>query len=75
MALISSGPKVSGRCAPIFTPVQPFSLWLAVTIATAGQSSAKLREIGHRRQCQADVMHFAARAQQSEVNACLIDSE
>jgi len=23
---ISSGPKVSGRCAPIFTPVQPFSL-------------------------------------------------
>jgi hypothetical protein len=38
--VISSGPKVSGRWAPILTPVQPFSLWLAVTIATAGQSSA-----------------------------------
>ena len=31
---ISSGPKVSGRLAPIFTPVQPFSLCEAVTIAT-----------------------------------------
>jgi hypothetical protein len=35
---ISSGPKVSGRPAPIFTPVQPFSLWLAVTMATQGAS-------------------------------------
>jgi hypothetical protein len=38
--LSSSGPTDSGRAAPIFTPVQPFSLWLAVTIATAGASSA-----------------------------------
>ena len=36
--LISAGPQVSGFCAPIFTPVQPFSLWLAVTIATQGIS-------------------------------------
>ena len=35
---ISSGPKVSGWFAPIFTPVQPFSLWLAVTMATQGVS-------------------------------------
>ena len=35
---ISSGPKVSGFFAPIFTPVQPFSLWLAVTMATQGAS-------------------------------------
>ena len=38
--LISSGPKVSGRAAPIFTPVQPFSLCEAVTMATAGTSSS-----------------------------------
>ena len=31
---ISSGPWVSGGANPIFTPVQPFGLWLAVTIAT-----------------------------------------
>ncbi len=37
---ISSGPKVTGRCTPIFTPVQPLSLCEAVTIATAGTSSA-----------------------------------
>jgi hypothetical protein len=37
---IASGPKVTGRSAPIFTPVQPLSLWEAVTIATQGQSSA-----------------------------------
>ena len=37
---ISSGPKVSGRFAPIFTPVQPFSLCEAVTMATAGTSSS-----------------------------------
>ena len=37
---ISSGPKVSGGLAPILTPVQPFSLWLAVTMATQGASSA-----------------------------------
>ena len=37
---ISSGPKVTGRAAPIFTPVQPLSLCEAVTIATAGTSSA-----------------------------------
>ena len=36
--LISSGPKVSGRFAPIFTPVQPLSLWDAVTMATHGTS-------------------------------------
>ena len=35
-----SGPKVTGRCAPIFTPVQPLSLCEAVTMATAGTSSA-----------------------------------
>ena len=33
---ISSGPKVTGFAAPILTPVQPLSLWEAVTIATAG---------------------------------------
>ena len=32
--------KVSGRLAPIFTPVQPFSLWLAVTIAQQAASSS-----------------------------------
>ena len=37
---ISSGPKVTGRAAPILTPVQPLSLCEAVTIATAGASSA-----------------------------------
>ncbi len=37
---ISSGPKVTGRCAPIFTPVQPLSLCEAVTMATAGTSRA-----------------------------------
>ena len=31
---------VTGRCAPIFTPVQPLSLCEAVTIATQGTSSA-----------------------------------
>ena len=36
--VISSGPKVSGRLAPIFTPVQPLSLCEAVTIATQGTS-------------------------------------
>ena len=36
--VISSGPKVSGRLAPIFTPVQPLSLWEAVTMATQGTS-------------------------------------
>ena len=36
--VISSGPKVSGRFAPIFTPVQPLSLCEAVTIATHGTS-------------------------------------
>ncbi len=36
--VISSGPKVSGRLAPIFTPVQPLSLCEAVTIATHGTS-------------------------------------
>ncbi|MGY4476913.1 hypothetical protein ACVILL_004327 [Bradyrhizobium sp. USDA 3364] len=35
---ISSGPKVSGRLAPILTPVQPLSLCEAVTIATQGTS-------------------------------------
>ena len=39
-APISSGPKVTGRAAPILTPVQPLSLCEAVTIATAGASSA-----------------------------------
>jgi hypothetical protein len=39
-AVISSGPKVSGRLAPIFTPVQPLSLWDAVTMATQGTSSS-----------------------------------
>ncbi|MNE41073.1 hypothetical protein D3C80_1351250 [compost metagenome] len=38
--VISSGPKVRGAWAPILTPVQPFSLWLAVTMATQGQSRA-----------------------------------
>ncbi len=38
--VISSGPKVSGRLAPIFTPVQPLSLCEAVTIATHGTSSS-----------------------------------
>ncbi len=33
-----SGPKVSGRLAPISTPVQPLSLREAVTIATQGTS-------------------------------------
>ena len=37
---ISSGPKVTGLAAPILTPVQPLSLWEAVTIATAGVLSA-----------------------------------
>jgi len=37
-SLISSGPWVSGRSKPIFTPVQPFGLCEAVTIATAGAS-------------------------------------
>ncbi len=37
---ISSGPKVTGRSHPIFTPVQPFSLCDAVTMAHGGQSSA-----------------------------------
>ena len=36
--VISSGPNVSGRLAPIFTPVQPLSLCDAVTIATHGTS-------------------------------------
>ena len=36
--VISSGPKVSGRLAPILTPVQPLSLCDAVTIATQGTS-------------------------------------
>ena len=36
--VISSGPKVSGRLAPILTPVQPLSLCEAVTIATQGTS-------------------------------------
>jgi 4-hydroxy-3-polyprenylbenzoate decarboxylase len=30
--------QVSGGWEPIFTPVQPFSLWLAVTMATQGAS-------------------------------------
>ena len=34
----ASGPKVSGRSAPIFTPVQPSSLCKAVTMATHGTS-------------------------------------
>ena len=38
--VISSGPKVSGRAAPIFTPVQPLSLCEAVTMATQGRSNA-----------------------------------
>ncbi len=38
--VISCGPKVSGRLAPIFTPVQPLSLCEAVTIATQGTSSS-----------------------------------
>ena len=33
---ISTGPKVSGRLAPILTPVQPLSLCEAVTMATQG---------------------------------------
>jgi hypothetical protein len=36
--LISYGPKVSGRWQPILTPVQPFSLWEAVTMAQARTS-------------------------------------
>ena len=35
---MSSGPWVSGGSKPIFTPVQPLGLWLAVTMATAGAS-------------------------------------
>lgn len=33
-------PNVRGLCAPIFTAVQPFSLWEAVTMATDGKLSA-----------------------------------
>ncbi len=73
-ASISSGPKVSGRCAPILTPVQPFSLWLAVTIATARTVQRELREIGYRRQRQADVVHLAAGAQQPQGQR-LLDGE
>ena len=35
-----AGAKVSGRCMPILMPVQPLSLWLAVTMATPSTSSS-----------------------------------
>ena len=39
-SVMSSGPNVRGRESPILMPVQPLSLWLAVTIATHATSSA-----------------------------------
>ena len=37
---IKSGPNVKGRLTPILKPVHPFSLWLAVTMATDLQSKS-----------------------------------
>ncbi|CAM5606970.1 hypothetical protein STENM327S_00458 [Streptomyces tendae] len=37
---ISAGPNVDAFRCPIFSPVQPFSLWLAVAVATQGTSRA-----------------------------------
>ena len=64
-AVISSGPKVSGRWQPILMPVQPLSLWLAVTIATPFDLQRELGEIGHRREGEADVVHLAAACKQA----------
>ena len=73
--VISSGPKVSGRSAPIFTPVQPFSLCEAVTIATAGQSSSNCAKyaIGD----SARPMSFTRQpaAMRPAIRANLIDAE
>src|SRR5689334_23703487 len=45
--VISSGPKVSGRLAPILTPVQPLSLCEAVTIATQGDRKSTRLNSSH----------------------------
>ena len=73
--VISSGPKVSGRLAPILTPVQPLSLCDAVTIATHGTSSSNCAKYA------IGVMHrpisctLQPEASRPEISAYLIEAE
>ena len=73
--VISSGPKVSGRLAPILTPVQPLSLCEAVTIATQGTSSSNCAKYA------IGVMHspmsctLQPAAIRPEISAYLIEAE
>ena len=61
-----SGPRVAERPWASFTPVQPFSLWLAVTCKAALQSKWYWGEIDHRGDGQAEVNDPHTRREQPD---------
>src|SRR5689334_25012803 len=73
--VISSGPKVSGRLAPILTPVQPLSLCEAVTIATQGTSRSNCAKYAIGVTASPMSWTLQPDAIRPEINAYLIEAE